>query len=66
VSELLQELGLLLVLMAVAILTYSSLAYFAEREVQVRKTHTSAKLLILLSVASSSSLPSGRLCQKQA
>ena len=33
--KLLQELGLLLVLVAVAILTYSSLAYFAEREAQV-------------------------------
>ena len=30
-----QELGLLLVLVAVAILTYSSLVYFAEREGQV-------------------------------
>ena len=30
--------GLLLVLVAVAILTYSSLAYFAERETQVPKT----------------------------
>ena len=29
----LQELGLLLVLVAVAILTYSSLVYFAEKEV---------------------------------
>jgi len=28
----LQELGLLLVLVAVAILTYSSLVYFAERD----------------------------------
>ena len=28
-----QELGLLLILVAVAILTYSSLIYFAEREV---------------------------------
>ena len=28
-----QELGLLLVLVAVAILTYSSLVYFAEKEV---------------------------------
>ena len=33
--EVFQELGLLLVLVAVAILTYSSLAYFAEREAQV-------------------------------
>ena len=30
-----QELGLLLVLVAVAILTYSSLVYFAERELPV-------------------------------
>ena len=29
----LQELGLLLVLVAVAILTYSSLVYFAEKEI---------------------------------
>ena len=32
----LQELGLLLVLVAVAILTYSSLVYFAEKEVPDR------------------------------
>ena len=31
----LQELGLLLVLVAVAILTYSSLVYFAERDKRV-------------------------------
>ena len=30
-----QELGLLLVLVLVAILTYSSLVYFAERDVKV-------------------------------
>ena len=30
-----QELGLLLMLVLVAILTYSSLVYFAEREVQL-------------------------------
>ena len=32
-NNILQELGLLLVLVAVAILTYSSLVYFAEKEV---------------------------------
>ena len=35
----LQELGLLLVLVLVAILTYSSLVYFAERDVKVDLTY---------------------------
>ena len=35
ISADLQELGLLLVLVAVAILTYSSLVYFAERDKRV-------------------------------
>ena len=35
-----QELGLLLLLVLVAILTYSSLVYFAERDVKVSHTRT--------------------------
>ena len=35
-----QELGLLLVLVLVAILTYSSLVYFAERDVKVLDNKT--------------------------
>ena len=38
-----QELGLLLVLVLVAILTYSSLVYFAERDVKV--LHNDKKII---------------------
>ena len=51
--SILQELGLLLVLVAVAILTYSSLVYFAEKEIpdgNVRRIRTGMTIYVMIRI----------------